>query len=591
MARTLDINDIIKPDNVATNISDTFQRWEMMRNQWLEGKQEIQRYIFATDTSTTSNSWLPWKNSTHLPKLCQIRDNLNANYMAALFPNDQPIEWEGDDDAAESKQKRMVIEQYMENKMRGGKFRIEVQKCVNDWIDYGNAFAMTEFVAEKTIDPITKEETPGFVGPKLVRISPLDIVFDPTTANFASTPKIIRSMKTLGSMKADIDDHPEMGYLSEAFDHITEYRRAFSGMSQGDFKKNTNYQLDGFASYWEYLNSGYCEILDFYGDYYDVEEGVLYKNYLISVVDRCHIIRKMANPSWLGTNGIHHVGWRLRPDNLYAMGPLDNLVGMQYRIDHLENAKADGFDLVIHPVMKVKGFVEDFDYGPGETIYCGDDGDVEFERPDTTMLNADTQIAMYEMKMEEMAGAPKQAMGMRTPGEKTAFEVQILENGTNRIFLNKTGYFEEVFLEPALNDMLEVARRNMNPTDVVRVVDPALGAVNFMTITREDLAASGKIRPIGARHFIRDANTVQNLVQLSNSPVGQDPAVNAHISGIKMAYLFSELLHLERYGLVQPNVRIAEQLETQKLMQSAQQILGEQGGPSANPVVQPSPQG
>jgi hypothetical protein len=27
------------------------------------------------------------------------------------------------------------------------------------------------------------------------------------------------------------------------------------------------------------------------------------------------------------------------------MGPLDNLVGLQYRIDHLENAKADALDL------------------------------------------------------------------------------------------------------------------------------------------------------------------------------------------------------------------------------------------------------
>lgn len=592
MARTLDINDFLEPDRLAVEIANRFIDLESRRNIWLDSKQEVQQYIFATDTSTTSNSWLPWKNSTHVPKLCQIRDNLNANYMAALFPNDRPIEWEGDDDSSESKDKRMTIEQYMENKMRGGKFRLEIQKCVNDWIDYGNAFAMTEFVAEKTIDPDTREEIPGFVGPRMVRISPLDIVFDPTASDFKSSPKIIRSIKSLGTIKADMDDHPEMGYLSEVFDRIKNYRQQLAGFSQGDFKKNSSYQVDGFSTYFDYLNSGFVEILDFYGDWYDLETGELYKNYLISVVDRCHVIRKKPNPSWLGSNGIQHVGWRLRPDNLYAMGPLDNLVGMQYRIDHLENAKADGFDLIIHPVMKVRGFVEDFDYGPGETIYVGDEGDVEFERPDTTMLNADTQIAMYEQKMEEMAGAPKQAMGMRTPGEKTAFEVQILENGTNRIFLNKTSYFEEVFMEPILNDMLEIARRNMNTGDLIRVVDPQFGVVNFMKITREDLAASGKIRPIGARHFVRDANTVQNLVQLSNSPVGQDPAVNAHISGLKMAYLIQELLHLDRYNLVQPNVRIAEQLETQKMAQSAQQILMEQGGPtSANPMVQQPPQG
>jgi hypothetical protein len=71
------------------------------------------------------------------------------------------------------------------------------------------------------------------------------------------------------------------------------------------------------------------------------------------------------NPSWLGKCPIFHAGWRERPDNLYAMGPLDNLVGMQYRIDHLENLKADVFDQIAYPILKIRGDVEDFDFEPG----------------------------------------------------------------------------------------------------------------------------------------------------------------------------------------------------------------------------------
>jgi hypothetical protein len=264
---------------------------------------------------------------------------------------------------------------------------------------------------------------------------------------------------------------------------------------------------------------------------------------------------------------------------------------MQYRIDHLENAKSDAFDLIIHPVMKVKGYVEDFEYGPGERIYCGDEGDVEFQSPDVTMLQADTQIAIYEAKMEEMAGAPKQAMGFRTPGEKTAYEVQVLENGANRVFLNKSAYFEEMFLEPALNSMLETARRNMGPSDLVKVLDDQFGAAEFMKITKDDIAAKGKLRPIGARRFARNANILQNLTQLAASPLGADPAVNAHVSGIGMAKLIEELLDLERFDLVQDNIRISEMLETEKLKQSAQQIVMEQGTPDgAQPMVQPPTQ-
>lgn len=590
--RSLDIWDILDPDHLARHISNKFVEWESMRNQWLDEKAEIREYIFATDTTGTSNAALPWKNSVHIPKLCQIRDNLNANYMAALFPNDRPIKWEGDDESSEAKTKRDVIEAYMANKMRMGNYRAVVQQLVNDYIDYGNVFAMTEFVAEEFEDPITGEKSPGFVGPRLVRISPNDIVFNPTAASFAETPKIIRELRSLGSLKADIDDRPESGYMSDIFDKIIDKRHRFAGLSQGDFKKADAYQIDGFGSFLEYFQSEYVELLHFYGDLYDVHTKEFQKNRVITIVDRSYIIRNEPCNSWTGRPPIFHCGWRLRPDNLYAMGPLDNLVGMQYRIDHLENAKSDAFDLIIHPVMKVKGYVEDFEYGPGERIYCGDEGDVEFQSPDVTMLQADTQIAIYEAKMEEMAGAPKQAMGFRTPGEKTAYEVQVLENGANRVFLNKSAYFEEMFLELALNSMLETARRNMGPSDLIKVMDDQWGVAEFMKITKADLAAKGKLRPIGARRFARNANILQNLTQLATSPLGQDPAVNAHVSGIGMAKLIEELLDLERFDLVQDNIRISEMLETEKLKQAGQQIVMEQGMPdNANQMVPAPTQG
>jgi hypothetical protein len=590
MPRAIDVCDFLEQDRLAVQITNYYQEWESFRRPWLDQKREIRDYIFATDTSSTTNDILPWKNSTHVPKLCQLRDNLHANYMAALKPNDDAIVWEGDDESSEALDKREVIQSYIANKLRHGGFWTEVSKLVYDWIDYGNAIAMTEFVAEYT--EVEGEKIPGFIGPKLVRVSPEDIVFNPIAASFDKSPKIIRSIKTLASLKADIEDRPEMAYMSEVFNKMVTKRGQFIGLGERDFNKNSAFAIDGFGSYIDYFKGEYVEVLEFYGDVYDHDDDKLYKNHILTVVDRSWVIRKQVNPSWLGRSNIFHVGWRLRPDNLYAMGPLDNLVGMQYRIDHLENAKADAFDLIVHPVMKVKGFVEDFDYGPGERIFTSEEGDVEFMSPDVTMLNADTQIQMYEAKMEEMAGAPKQAMGFRTPGEKTAYEVQVLENGANRIFLNKTSYLEEMFLEPVIQSMLELARRNMGLTDLVRVVDNQYGAVSFMKITKEDITAKGKIRPIGARHFARNANLVQNLTQLASSAIGQDPAVNAHISGKKMAHIIEELLELKRFDLVQDNVRVAETYETQQLMQGATQKLAEQGAPSpdANPMVQ-QPQG
>lgn len=575
MATTLDLIDFLGSDGTATTIANYWQLWDNLRAPWVAEKKEVQEYIFATSTRNTGNATLPWKNRVHIPKLCQIRDNLHANYMSTLRPNDNSLVWEGDDTDSETREKRLVIQTYMNEKLKQGGTWDEIEKLVLDYIDYGNCFAMPIFEADYTTNE-EGDQTPSFIGPKLRRINPTDIVFDPTAISFEKSPKIIRSVRTLGSLKSDIESHPELGYLQEAFDRMMDNRHAFANHSQGDFKRNELFDIAGFTGFWHYFNSDYVEVLDFYGDFFDKAENKLYKNHLISVVDRSVVLRNQANENWLGVPPIRHAGWRVRQDNLYAMGPLDNLVGMQHRIDHLENAKADAFDLIVHPVLKIQGQVEDFDYGPGERIYAGEEGDVNFMAPDTTFLQADTQIMMYEQKMEEMAGAPKQAVGFRTPGEKTAYEVQTLENGANRVFINKTSHFESVFLEPLFNDMLELARRNLDEFDTIRVIDEETQAVTFAKITKDDIIARGKLRPIGARHYAVNAQIVQNLTQFSASPIGQDPTVMAHWSGQRMALAMEQLLGLEKFKLYQPNIRIYEQAQLQSISGNTQQAVMEE---------------
>ena len=175
--------------------------------------------------------------------------------------------------------------------------------------------------------------------------------------------------------------------------------------------------------------------------------------------------------------------------------------------------------------------------------------------------------------MEEMAGAPKQAMGIRTPGEKTAFEVQTLQNSASRIFEHKAAHFERTFLEPMLNAMLEVARRYMNRADVVRVMDEDVGVMQFMNITREDITANGKIVPVGARHFAERARRVQNLIQMA-AVKAQDPTVAPHLSGKELARIIaSELGEPTLFG---ENITIIEQLETQRVAQEAEMINQEE---------------
>ena len=85
----------------------------MARQAWVAEKTELRRYIYATDTRHTSAGKLPWSNSTTIPKLTQIRDNLFANYMASMFPKRKWLNWEGATENDESKQKVKAIKDYM----------------------------------------------------------------------------------------------------------------------------------------------------------------------------------------------------------------------------------------------------------------------------------------------------------------------------------------------------------------------------------------------------------------------------------------------------------------------------------------------
>ena len=579
VGKVLFIEDVIQPDGLACRISEHYMNWDLGRRTKVAEWDETQQYIYATDTTKTTNNKLPWSNKTTIPKLCQIRDNLYSNYMASMFPKRKWLIWEADSEIDQQKAKAEAIEAFMFWCIDRNEFYDEVAKLVLDYIDYGNAFGTVEWVDHTHLvneDNGQQRFQAGYVGPVIRRISPNDIVFNPVAPSFKEAPKIVRSLVSKGEVKEMLErmskDPAQQEEAKALWEYLKDIRRQVTDFAGDIRSKDKIYDVSGFESYQHYLECDYIEVLTFYGDMYDEEKDKFYRNHVIKVVDRHKIISNKPSPTYFGSHPIFHVGWRLRPDNLWAMGPLDNLVGMQYRIDHLENIKADLFDLTAFPPLKVKGYVEDFEWGPMERIYVGDDGDVELMSPDVQALQANTEIAILEAKMEEMAGSPKEAMGFRTPGEKTKYEVQRLENAASRIFQNKIGQFERAMVEMLLNAMLETSRRHMDAI-TIRVFDNELKLNDFQTISVQDITGNGRIRPMAARHFAEQAQLIQDLSNFMASAVGADPEIREHFSSIKVARLIEQLLSLEDYKIVEPNVRVGERLESQRLMSAAQESL------------------
>lgn len=575
--KVMELQNVLEEDQRAVRITERYIEWETLRQVVKNDWEEIRRYRYATDTTQTSNNTTPWKNKTTIPKLCQIGDNLYANYIATALPKRKWMQWLANNTDSNSLQKREAIVNYMTWVIEQPMFKHELDKIILDYLDFGNCFATVEWMDQRVQAPGKTQM--GYVGPMIRRISPLDIVMNPTAENFMQSPKIVRSVVSMGELREMLDrmtneeNREEVESLYEYLKKIRFHARTF----QGDWiQRDRLYAVDGFTSYRAYLLSDFVEVLTFYGDYHDYINDTFSKNRVITVVDRHKLIADKPNPSFYGYPPIYHLPWRKKQDNLWGMGPFSNLVGMQYRMDHIENMSADIFDFTTYPVQLIKGFVEDFIWQPAEKIFTSEEGSVEIVQPKIEILNADMKIEKLERLMEEMAGAPREAMGFRTPGEKTKYEVQRQENAGSRLYQNKIGQFEEQLLEPIMNAMLEMAQRNMTGATTIQVFDNDSNASSFQELTVEDITGMGRIKPIGARHFAEQAELIQNLTSLTGGPMWQ--FVQPHFSSIKLAKIYEEAFDLKEYEVVQQNVAIAEQADAQRLAQTLHQQLQQEAG-------------
>lgn len=569
-ADSIDMNMIFDDRNhLASQIADQWREWKGQKVDHEARVKEGIQYLYATSSNDTENTSNPWNNTTHIPKLTQIKDNLSANYMASLMPNDDWLTFVGENEDEVSIEKRTKIESYLKTKHRMRKFRNTASQLIDDWIQYGNCFAQVNYVTEKRYNPVTEQDEVTYSGPVVQRISYWDIVFNPLATDFKKAPKIIRRLLTIPEFEKEVMERADLNYDQSVLTKMKESRTRLRGMSNiDDFDKHSQLTFDGFGNASTYFKSGYVEVLEFYGDIYDPIGQETYFKKKITVVDRTWTIAEEDINTWSGYANIFHCGWRLRPDNLWAMSPIDNLLGMQYRINHLENSRADAFDAMLVADLVMVGDVEVQHNEDGSKTYVipSGEGSVQELRPDTTMLNADFQIDRLMANMELFAGAPREAMGMRTPGEKTAFEVQELQNAAGRMFQNKITYFEEEFLEDVVNAEVEVARQYLDFADTVKVLDQE-GTATFEEITKDDLNTSGKIVPVGARHFAEQARLTQTLTNVLQS---MDQESRMHVSSIDSARALIRVAGAEDLLGVTPYVRISEQTQAQRLANAAQ---------------------
>lgn len=587
-----DIIDMTPEDSLAREIASRWTNWDATQTPHTNRIKEVTEYLFATSTQDTTNSQNPTDHKTNRPKITQIYDTLKALYRQGIIPKEKFFRFQGDDEESVNRAKRRNAEGYLITKHRHNKFGKVIGQLLDDWVREGNCYVGVEHVDERGVDE-DGNPLPGYVGPRPFRIAPSDIRYNLLATDWKFTPKIIRSLTSIAELERDVLEKPDISEMAQrALDKVKQFRTNIlsgingshtgtgqnSGPSVEDFNKYAQQQIDGFGSFVSYVESGLVEILTFVGDIYDVTNNQLILNHKIVVVDRRWLVSSEPVNTWSGEAHIYHSTWRDRLNNLYGMGPLENIVGLQFRLNHLENTRADQFDEFTFQDLVIRGDVEIELDDSGRTIYrVAESGDVSVLRPDTTVLNADIQIQGVELAMEQYAGVPREAAGFRTPGEKTKFEVQELGNAATKLFIDKMLKFEEEIVQPTLSGELEIGRRNLEDrVENIVNVDDETGLEIFQTITKQDLIVQGRVVPIGASHFAQQARTVQELVGFQNALI-QDQDMALHFSSIKLAQMWEDNLGFENKKLMQPYVRVSERQQAARLQQTAVSQLEAEG--------------
>ena len=547
-----------RPNSVATYVSglyDSYQSYRTMnRSKW----EELESYLFATDT-TSLKGGSAHDHTTHIPVIADLKEELEAIMYAAVLPHDDFLHWTPFTLDAAAKQVRTKVKAYIKNRHSLNGFDKTFRKLLQDLVIYGNCFTQVVYVDERL-------NGVGYVGPKPVRISPYDIVFDPTRSEFAKTPKIVRAVMTMGEFLKFAESVPELN--PEVIQQMKDRRTTVTALSRTELNKGNQYTPDGFTDMMAYYKSGVVEVLTFYGDVYDEETQELRGNRCAIVVDRVALLTEYeeAYPN------IFKGSWAEKPDSLWSQGPLDKVVGLNYQINHRENSKSDALDRFIYPDKVYIGDVEEiYDENTGQTKYLAPEGGgVQDLVPDTTVLTADMHQDKLMMYARAAAGLPPQLMGFRTPGEKTAFEVQNLDDAALRKFLHKAAQFEMELLEPVVR--AEIMIGNENFSSVIQALSNDEDGIPMMlSITKEDLSANGKLVPVGARRFARQNQQIQAINMLANSNLGQ--LIGQHINTFNLARVVEELGAFDDFQFIDKFAAITEQGEAQFEQAMAEQNL------------------
>ncbi len=564
MTRPINFTDYSDKINVASSISGFWDSYNSRRAKAMAKWKEIDLYRYATDTKDLPGAD-NFDHNVHIPITHIVDEKLKSILNATAFPHEDWLGWEASDFEAENVEKRNRVLSYINKVHSLTKFTREGKKALADLVAYGNNFLQTVHVNESSEEGGKIVE--GYVGPKTYRISPYDIVFDPTSPSFEESFKVIRKKMTVGEFALFAEKHSDLVDPEVVRNILSRRIGSSDSATTNNQYKDAQYVPEGFDSLDGYYMSGYVHVLWFYGSIFDEATLKVIPNRCILVADYNKIVFDKHDPD----PKIRKGGWKERPDNLWSQSPLEPIIGLNYEINHRENAKNDAIDKFIHPDELYIGdpeIIHDDVTGRRE-IWAPINGSAQDITPDASTLSFNTEIDKLTMTVMQVVGIPPDVIGFRSPGEKTAFEVQNLNDGAFRDFVDHVAQWEQDCLEKVIGDQISVGRAHFNGSTVT--VNSPEGIPLSAAVSKEDLKVNAVVVPQGARRFARMLQQLAGIQSMAQTL----QFYQSHVDSYNLAKAIETLSGLDEFGIIKKFAAIEEQGGAEKASAAVEQDLVE----------------
>lgn len=514
-----------------------------------------------------------------VPILSMLSNSYQTLLMRILLPNEKFVKWVPANQDEDKEQIRKATRAYTRAKVTKRDVMGDTRRFSKDVVEKGNGFLKVDFISEY----ITGDDgIPNLVkgGPQLSSVPARNIVFDPRVSSFDDSWCIMRDYVHMGTIELMPETMPQYRQMSESLSQLKHVRNTLGTYEDSQTRKELRIQEDGLTSYFDEVRNqkSKVEVLEFRGDIWDEKHQEMHKNVQIVVWDRSFVALKESLPL-ADSKQVYHGHATLKSDILYASSPLENLEGMQRATDSLYNNSIDLVHFASDPPTKIRGQVEEFSFDPGEDIQLRNDGsDVTLFQVDLTAarLAADF-INMNEQKMSAFSGITPELRGFRSPAEKTLGEFQgLTENATSPFFV-MAEQIEIGAFEPAINDMIRLARMYGDSEDTLQYLSDVDEEAWLKINPKKDLGSAGKVRVFGARHARQRNKLLGDLVQYQQ--LFQAFGTIKDIDRAKFNRMLESTLEVEDWGFIKQDAALyseaKEELKRSKARVATQEAIAQ----------------